>query len=210
MKSLITLTSVLMLGTVACGKQSNSSDNAAVVAPLVDTANGSPTIPETPAAGETPAAETPAQVVSFEVDATDKNAFAHLDLDSGKIVPESDPSWDLAFKRTTIKMNADVKAQVVSDSTFDAIAQAPAGDYLADAPVASGKETDGLVFHSGLGWYSYDMDIHVISSNDYVYFVRTNSGAEFKLSVTDYYNVDRLPAFIQLKWLEVAAATTAE
>ncbi|RYZ49359.1 MAG: hypothetical protein EOP07_24570 [Proteobacteria bacterium] len=151
--------------------------------------------------------EAPAVLVSLQVDATDKVNFVYLDLDSGKIVAEADASWDLAFKRTVIKQNSNVKTAISTDSTFDAILTAPAEATLAaDAPVAGGLETAGLVFHEGLSWYTYDINVHVIYSNNFVYFVKSNSGAEYKLSIKDYYDADRLPAFIQVQYIKVAAA----
>jgi hypothetical protein len=220
MKSLITLTSVFLFGLTACGKSSSSDDTTPAISSDAGSAvptSTSTVIPPldssttvTPPITPVPSAELPSTLVSLQVDASDKANFAHLDLDSGKIVAAADSSWDLAFKRTVIKQNVDVTTAIVEDSTFDAIPTAPASAVFAsDAPIAGGLETAGLVFHSGLGWYTYDISVHVIHSNNYVYFVKSNAGTEFKLSIKDYYDADRLPAFIQVQYIKTTAALVA-
>jgi len=231
MNRLLTLTSVVLLVNVSCGTNSNSSDaNApAAVSPPTPTANADIVNPnsETLGSGEvtdgnaepittdgvsenpaTPVA--PASAVTFEIDATVKDLFTYLDLDRGKIVAESDASWDLAFKKTVIKMNGEsVKAAVIKDATFEDVLMAPEAVLVSDTPVVGGKETDGLVFHSTDSWYAYDMVSHTVSSKGYVYVIKTNAGTHFKFSIVDYYNVDRLPGFHQVKWQQLSVAQVA-
>jgi hypothetical protein len=149
--------------------------------------------------------EESATLNTTEVDATDKVNWAGLDLDGNKTIStadiEQDSSWDLAFKRTAVRIqNPGVTVATIIDSSFDDVTEVPVDAvFKADAPVTGGKETDGLVFHADLGWYSYDIETHIISSRGYVYLVKTTDGAIYKLALNDYYNADRLPAFIQVK-----------
>lgn len=145
---------------------------------------------------------TPAEVIAFEVNATDKTKFAGFDLDGNKAVADitSDLSWDLAFKRTSVKVqNPAVTVATIKGKTFDEVTEVPAdAEFVSDAPV-EGSETAGLVFHAGDAWYSYDMDTHVISSRNLVYLVKSSEGNIYKIALTDYYNGDRLSGYIQVK-----------
>ncbi len=152
--------------------------------------------PETPVSENLPSLEL---AYAIELDATSKTAWSYLDLDSGKIVKEDDATWDLAFKRTSIKMNQEVLGQIIKEESFESVTSVPEGVFSPDTPVSGGLETDGLFFHSPSAWYQYNMETHTISSRGYVYVIKTNEGQYIKLQLTDYYNVDRLPAFIQLK-----------
>ncbi len=211
---------LIALTHFACSDSGNSSDNnadsspIAAPSPVVDATTTPPPVEaatgEGDAAPEVPVEATSHPVVALEIDATNKTEWIHLDLDTGKIVPEADASWDLAFKRTSIKMNSTVKAQILKDTTFDAVLAAPAGVYFADAPVAGGLETDGLLFHTPSAWYDYNMDVHLISSRNYIYAVKSNSGHNVKVQILDYYNADRLPAFIQIKSQILGTSAAAE
>lgn len=228
--SFLTL-SLLVLSATACSN-SDSKDSAetngqenVVPAPGTDNAQGAvgdnteapgtsvtdDTTPPDEATVVPPAEDVePAEVIATEVDATVQTSWAYLDLDTLKVVAETDASWDLAFKRTAIKMNADVKALVLKDTTFDAIAKAPQDIYAGDVPAGTAVETDGLFFHTPEAWYSYDINVHVISSRNFIYVVKSNGGQDIKLAITDYYNADRLPAYIQLKTQVLGQSAAAE
>ncbi len=213
MKTLLISFSLLAFQLNACSNDKSaegsqaavtSNDATAVSSESPNASGETPVQPSTPEPSvvETPVIETPspeAEVLSFEIDATSKTAWAYLDFDTGKIVEETDLSWDLAFKRTSIKMNTDVLAQVFKEQKFEDLNEIPEGVYAPDAPVSGGLETDGLFFHTPSAWYQYNMETHVISSRNYTYVIKTNKAQYVKLQLTDYYNVDRLPAFIQGK-----------
>ncbi|MES2743878.1 MAG: HmuY family protein [Bdellovibrionota bacterium] len=229
MKSLAIVSVVLLaLTQFACSDSGRSSDNnadsnpIAAPAPVVDSTTTLPPAEATTGEGDaiaeppaTPPKDSAADVIVYPVvalgiDATSKTAWTHFDLDSGKVVAETDVSWDLAFKRTSIKMNSNVKAQVLRDTAFEAVAAAPAGAYTADAPVVGGPETDGLFFHTPSPWYEYNMETHVISPRNSIYVVKSNGGHDVKVQIVDYYNADRLPAFIQTKSHILGLSAAAE
>jgi hypothetical protein len=143
-----------------------------------------------------------------EVDATSRTDWVGFDLDSGKAIGAADladdASWDLGFKRTSIKMNgANVKLKIV-DKAYEALDLAPKDGYVSDQPAteAGAIETAGLAFHDP-AWYAYDINTHLVSSANLVYVIETNDGRHFKLKFTDYYNVERLPAFINFEYQEL-------
>ncbi|WP_218110045.1 HmuY family protein [Oligoflexus tunisiensis] len=146
---------------------------------------------------------------AMEIDATSRTDWVGLDLDSAGFISVADlpnqPTWDLAFKRTSIKMNgADVQMQVVAKD-FAAIELAPKDGYVSDQPSTAPEavETAGLAFHVEPAWYAYDINTHVVSSRGLVYVIKSNEGRYFKLKFLDYYNAARLPAYINLEFQEL-------
>lgn len=144
-----------------------------------------------------------------EVDATSYQQFSGFDLDSGTFISTADfannTTWDLAFKRTTVKMNSEVKMQIVADADYDELKTAPKDGYIADEPATAGAtETTGLAFHTGDPWYVYDINTHVVTSRSFVYVVASNDGRHFKLKFTDYYNAERLSGFVNFEYQELS------
>lgn len=167
------------------------------------------------AANET--TETAAQVEDSsqkkaEIDGSSKDQWSGFDFDGGRAIGRADfpgdGSWDIAVKRTSIKVNAPaVKILLVKDQAFDSITSAASEGYVSDqSPSDPAKETTGFAFHQGEGWYSYDPATHVVKSRDQVYLVQSSEGRFFKLKILDYYNVERLPGFLQVQWQELATA----
>jgi hypothetical protein len=145
----------------------------------------------------------------MEIDTTSRTDWVGLDLDSKSYIAVSDfphqSQWDLAFKRTSIRMNAtDVQMQTM-DKDFAAIRLAPKDGYISDQAPASADapETSGLAFHAEPVWYSYNIDTHVVSSRGLTYVIKSNEGRYFKLKILDYYNAARLPAYINLEFQEL-------
>lgn len=151
------------------------------------------------------------------INATDNNAWVHIDLTAARQVvpgdPGNDPSgWDVAFKRTDIKANSGV-----SGSGMVAIA-----DGLRDTwNTRTAAYTDGMKYHvdeadklafitypaaertgdpqcgninSDFGWYYYSAfcddgkGIHRITPRDVVYVVKGRDGNYWKLRMLDYYD----------------------
>ncbi|MEN8718717.1 MAG: HmuY family protein, partial [Oceanococcaceae bacterium] len=151
-----------------------------------------------------------------DVDATDEAAWVYLDLGNAMDVPvpvnpADDATWDIAFKRTDIKVNGGT-----SGSGRVALHDIAAGDWSEITALADGAElhtdtTDALAFvtfpepvrtgdsrcgniNSDNGWYYYsgfcnDGDgIHAITPRDVVYVLRDRLGNAFKLRMLGYYN----------------------
>lgn len=144
----------------------------------------------------------------IELDATNRTEWIGLDLDQGKVISTQDfpgsSGWDLAFKRTTIKMGAAVGMQVLNQD-YASITEAPRDGYGQDQPSseAGAPETSGLAFHVEPSWYAYDVTTHAVSSRGLSYVLRTDAGRYFKLKIHDYYNTARLPAYINLEFQEL-------
>ncbi|HYX35484.1 MAG TPA: HmuY family protein [Oligoflexus sp.] len=185
-----TISLILALGLVGCAQSKDKSD------PVQEESAFTPL----EAAGQTQA---------IEVDATSRTDWVGFDFDSATFIAAADlsanSSWDLAFKRTSIKMNgANVKMQVITKD-FAAIDVAPKEGYEIDQPSTdpAAVETTGLAFHKDPAWYAYDINTHVVSSRGLVYGIETNEGRHFKLKILDYYNAARLPAYLNFEFQEL-------
>lgn len=151
------------------------------------------------------------------IDATDNNAWVHIDLTNAKQTvpanPDNDPQgWDVAFKRTDIKVNGGVSGSGVVaiadglDDNWDARTAAATDNtkYHAD-------ETDKLAFitypararqpepqcgniNGDFGWYYYSAfcddgkGLHHIYPRNVVYVVKGRDGNYWKLRMLDYYD----------------------
>jgi hypothetical protein len=149
----------------------------------------------------------------LEIDATSRSEWVGLDLDQTNFINAADfpanKGWDLAFKRTTIKMEGAVVMQTV-DQDYAAITVAPQDGYASDQPSTEpgAPETTGLAFHKEPSWFAYDVTTHAVSSRGLVYVIRSNEGRTFKLRIIDYYNAARLPAYFTLEFQELKGAAS--
>ncbi len=147
-----------------------------------------------------------------ELDGSSKDQWGGFDFDGNRALGHgdlaTDGSWDIAVKRTSIKVNAPaVKILLIKDQSFESITAAPVEGYVSDqSPSDPTKESSGFAFHQGESWYSYNPATHVVTSRDQVYILQSSDGRFFKLKILDYYNADRLPGYLQLQWQELAAA----
>lgn len=147
------------------------------------------------------------------IDATDHEAWIHLDLESGARVDPADPAgaerWDLAFQRFHIELSdrgADPAAvAMLPDADFDTLARAPSAMYVTDEPDQDGDGDPERVMSSGEGaWYDYDVSSHVLTPRDIVYVVRSVEGNYYKLWIQDYYDENGTPAVLSFLWGGVA------
>ncbi len=130
------------------------------------------------------------EVFELGVDATSKEAWVYVDLDELRELPVGEAldgqKWDLTFQRFQIQTNSgangpgSVGVLALPGQSFDALVQAPAEGYAADAPDS--------VFNTGDGWYLYDLTRHKLSPRDITYVVRTGEGAWFALRFVNYYD----------------------
>ena len=151
------------------------------------------------------------------IDATDENAWVHIDLTAARQVVPSNPDqdaagWDLAFKRTDIKLNGGASGTgtvAIADGLRDdwdsrSAAYTDPARYHTDAegalafityPAAerTGDAACGGI-NSDFGWYYYsgfcnDGDgIHRISPREVVYVVQGRDGNYWKLRMLSYYD----------------------
>lgn len=125
-------------------------------------------------------------VVNLDADAANKNSFTLYNLAESKVVPNSDSAttkWDIGFKATTIIINGG------SSGPGGTVAQVISGAYnqLSQAPEA-GYTTDATAKKAITGWYSYNMNTHVISPvAGSIIVVKTTGGKYVKMEITSYY-----------------------
>jgi hypothetical protein len=107
----------------------------------------------------------------------------YFNLESGIEVNEADTAktgWDLAFQHTVIILRSTAEGQIVSDASFDKITTAPSTGYQ--------KGKTALPWGSGKGWYTYNMDNHVVAPiPGKVIFIHTAAGKYYKLVIDSYY-----------------------
>ncbi|MGF1547815.1 MAG: HmuY family protein [Thiotrichales bacterium] len=224
--------SLLCCGLSLAGCSSGGGDPA----PLANTDTAAQPAPSATPSATTP---TPSTAVSPKIVALDataggfgakpedpKNKFTYLSLATGTVVPLSDAeaaistAWDLAFKRTSIKLNGGVSGP---GTVKGAVADAQAKFYEADgvtpntsvflnataaqelAALEAVTADSGLTYQSdrdvpniksdgsSTSWWAYNAQTHTVSANpNNWYIVRGAAGDSYaKLNVTEIAQADR-------------------
>ncbi len=161
-----------------------------------------------------------------QVDASDENAWVYLDLLNALQVqpgnPADDMNWDVALRRTDIKMNGGESGSqgvalhdmlrgdwsighVPQDADFhlDEMAALAFVSYPPEETQASGACGN---INGDFGWYYYsgfcnDGDgVHHISPRDVVYVLKARGDQYFKLRVLSYYNEDGESAQLKFEY----------
>jgi HmuY protein len=108
---------------------------------------------------------------------------AYFNLEKGIIVNEADTTqtgWDISFQHTGILVRPSAEGQVIANTSFDKVIAAPAVGYK--------KGKQAIPWGSGNGWYTYNMDTHIISPiAGKVILIHTASGKYYKLVIDSYY-----------------------
>lgn len=115
---------------------------------------------------------------------TEERSFQFFSLEQNALVSESQ-DWDLAFKGTTIRVNAtkNVSAAVIS-GIFDEISEVPASASFSSDTASSFAIPTG----SGNGWYNYNPATFTITPiPGRVILVKTASGTYSKIEILSYY-----------------------
>jgi hypothetical protein len=141
------------------------------------------------APADVPPVVTPVEVktvTNIDADAANKGSFTLYSLADNKVIPNSDSAttkWDIGFKATTIIINGGssgpgkAEAQVLS-TIFKDLATAPDAGYATDATAKKAIS----------GWYSYNMNTHIISPvTGAVIVLKTATGKYAKIEITSYY-----------------------
>lgn len=151
--------------------------------------------------------------ITTVVDATSKEAWVGLDLDTGLQVSASeDAVWDLSFQRFGIRSRGGVngtggvEVAVLPSQDFLQLTQSPASGFAVDAVDGDDEGSDpDTVFQANGGWYAYDVTTHKLSPRAQVYVVRSDSRAYFKVEMLSYYDDAGTPAMLKLRWTKVTA-----
>ncbi|MDD9940965.1 MAG: HmuY family protein, partial [Myxococcales bacterium] len=142
------------------------------------------------------------------VNASDHDAWIHLDLDRSRQADPENDGWDLAFSRFKIKSNGGVSgngsvaATELEGQSFDELEEAPEADYVRDAEDSDDEDEDPD--YALAGWYAYDPSDHSVSPKEIVYVIRSTEGDFFKLEMTDYYDEAGTSGFPAFRWAAVA------
>lgn len=192
----------LSLTLAACGSSSSKKEPEVV----------EPTTPTTP----TP--PTPPPVVQgeifgpFSTGSISESKFVYFDLDKKEVVElteeeaKTNTVWDVAFKRTSVYLNAnnadnpvsvhdtgnndefwDAEGKAVVESFVSATADSEKQEYLDVA--ASNVPTDDTLFKNDVtdrildGFYTYNMSTHTVSANAENFYVVKNNDKYTKFSV---------------------------
>ena len=159
---------------------------------------------ETPDATSSATLETDAQVLAeepiglesltFTIDATNREAWAYFSFASGDTVKvedaENSEAWDIGFQRTQVKLNGGISgpgmgsAVMLTETTFEAVTEAPADGYLADT-----EDTLAIVPQSEKGWYIYTgPPAHwILPLEDRVFVIEAADGTFAKVRFIGYY-----------------------
>lgn len=124
--------------------------------------------------------------INIDGDAAGKDVYTLYSLAENKVIPNSDSAttkWDIGFKATTVIVNGG------SSGPGKGEGQVVTGVYknLLEAP-AAGYKTDAAATKAITGWYSYNMDTHIITPiTGAIIVLKTAAGNYAKLEVTSYY-----------------------
>ena len=187
----------LMLGVVilfsfSCGPV-DEDDIDQLLQPAETTDTTSPATPET---GPQVPADEPIglEPLTFTIDATNREAWAYFSFASGDTVnvedAENSEAWDIGFQRTQVKLNGGISGPgmgsvvMLTETTFEAVTEAPAGGYLADT-----EDTLAIVPQSEKGWYIYTgPPLHqVLPLENRVFVIKAADGTFAKLHFIGYY-----------------------
>jgi hypothetical protein len=131
------------------------------------------------------------------VSAVDEVAWVHVDLDAPRVVepvnPSDDPTWDLAFRRSSIAVNGGasgsggVEVLLLSGVALEEVDRVPPGGaWVTDAPDGDG---DGVLEYALADWYTYDFLTHTLSPRLMTFLVRRSAdptGKTFAIQMTSY------------------------
>jgi hypothetical protein len=169
------------------------------------------------------------------VDASDEDAWVHLDLVNHTQVAPSNPGndplgWDIAVKRSDLKLNggvsgsgsvllhdglrddwtARVQAPAVTDSSYHSDTEGALAFVSYPAAERSGDAACGGI-NGDHGWYYYSgfcndgNGMHYISPREVVYVLRGRDGQYWKLRLLGYYDSAGSSAHPSLEYAPVAA-----
>jgi hypothetical protein len=150
-----------------------------------------------------------------QYDTTSDETWVYLDLETGEQRADEAgwTNWDLKLQRFNVATNGGasgagtVKVAVLTSGSFDALTKAPIESYTSDP--ADGSDTDDkpdYVISTGeLGWWNYDENTHALSPRPYLYVVRSQEGAFYKVAIESYYNAAGSSGYLTLRWAKIAA-----
>ena len=134
------------------------------------------------------------EVFTFTIDATNREAWAYFSFTSGDVVEiedaENSDAWDIGFQRTQVKLNGGISgpgmgsAVMLTETTFEAVTEAPADGYKADT-----ADTLAIVPQSEKSWYIYTgPPAHqILPLEGRVFVIKAADGTLAKVQFIGYY-----------------------
>ena len=134
------------------------------------------------------------ETLTFTIDATNEETWAYFSFASGDTVnvedAENSEAWDIGFQRTQVKLNGGISGPgmssvvMLTETTFEAVTEAPAEGYLADT-----EDTFAIVPQSEKGWYIYTgPPAHwILPLEDRVFVIKAADGMFAKVRFIGYY-----------------------
>ena len=134
------------------------------------------------------------EALTFTIDATNREAWAYFSFATGDVVEvedaENSEAWDVGFQRTQVKLNGGISgpgmgsAIMLTETTFEAVTEAPADGYKADT-----EDTLAIVPQSEKGWYIYTgPPAHwILPLEDRVFVIKAADGTFAKVRFIGYY-----------------------
>jgi len=135
-------------------------------------------------AGTTDLSKLTTTVKNLYANGSNYQFFNFASGDTSVVADSNSTKWDIAFKATSVIMNSgisgpDEDSAQIATTDFSSVTTAPALDWKSDE-IATGKAI--------AGWYSYDMNTHIISAApDKTYLVKLSSGRYVKMLFDSYY-----------------------
>lgn len=183
--------SVMIVGVVflfGCGNDDDDTPEQLLKEQLPETMTPPPT-------NQTPVEVEPQlDVVTFTIDATNREAWSYFSFATNDVIevadPENSADWDLGFQRTKVKLNGGVSgpgkgaAVMLKDVEFEGVKEAPADGYIADS-----ADTLAIVAQSEKGWYIYTGPPNhwVLPLDNRVFIVQAADGTFAKVRFIGYY-----------------------
>lgn len=183
--------SVMIVGVVflfGCGNDDDDTPEQPLKEQLPETMTPPPT-------NQTPVEVEPQlDVVTFTIDATNREAWSYFSFATNDVIevadPENSADWDLGFQRTKVKLNGGVSgpgkgaAVMLKDVEFEGVKVAPADGYIADS-----ADTLAITAQSEKGWYIYTGPPNhwVLPLDNRVFIVQAADGTFAKVRFTGYY-----------------------
>ena len=134
------------------------------------------------------------EALTFTIDATNREAWVYFSFATGDVVEvedaENSEAWDIGFQITKVKLNGGISGPgmgsvvMLTDTTFEAVTEAPADGYKADT-----EDTLAIVPQSEKGWYIYTgPPTHwILPLEDRVFVIKAADGTFAKVRFIGYY-----------------------
>ena len=149
------------------------------------------------------------EVTMTIANASDRESWIYFDFETGSFLetenPEENNTWDIAFRRVAIRLNANDDGQggvkaARSEDSFTSLRNLASLSFATENPSGNpDKNLENLVFTREGGWYHYDPQSHTVTPKPLTWVVKTSAGY-YKLQILSYYSESRESGHITFNW----------